>query len=885
MFVMMAPRRAMAYISFARDLSDTIFFLPTPDQGSVETIELKGGRLDFRRRCLDRFPGANARVLLFAFCHDVAAPYEMSPGNFRHACGIAQQLLRASNGSGAFARDCLPVGIQGVKELNWTKQNDQFVPLREEHHSKQKEPEHENQSEPSTDPKGNKYTFHGWFDEDLVLVDETLKEAGLLKLLCHTFDVPGVSEVKWSWQVFAKLDQPEFAAFCPGKTQAEFQEYGALVLAGLKLFSEARSFHEQASRRGEELMLRQEIKRGEFLAKTTVVSETAAGAVAVAESSHCSEQNLPATRDSDASAAPGARKQREKTHSQSSSQVSSSSPSPSDAMEAPRTEGTTASNQETSSKKPKKPKKKKKKPKKQAPTQPRAPSEGGESSPTELEPSALVDDMPKSIASDNPINPSVPDVSPYEQHRTQANDGVPTSSSQDVSQLAGKLPEMRLPLPLRPAMPLPPKPPTRAKSQTEPNKDARYLQSNDSYGNEDRMASNSVSNKSTSPITPSITSPMPTHPGTQQHIQEKNARTDAAASTPETSSQNSDIVGISKPGDNTKSASGDATNLRSSANSQATPCSPNDAQAVESPIGDLKDKQPGKSHGVHQETAKAQAKGSEEDCKDGSSTKKEILTNPQTRSLGQHATSNPAPTPTEFKFDSFHPRLKCPKPDCRALTSCWDRNVVICPACGTDSFTRYCKKQHLYDDIQRHWTLECRQTRIAAPIDRDTIRPYQIPKRPYIMGQMPNLVERHRQAVYRAMDDADYYIFADLDEIEPSIAEPTPKQWNAVRGTGRVVLQIKLADDGSLGCESRLFAYHIQRILAVGKPVAPDSCNRALGMIRNALIRSGTWTEEILTYLCMQLPGEWGGFQVPQSFWNVAEVNAVWSTHGMLPVI
>jgi hypothetical protein len=199
-----------------------MFFLPSPDQGSVKTIKLSDGRLEFQQRCLEQLPGANARLLLFAFCHDVAAPYGMSRENFRHACGIAQQLLRASNGDGAFARDRLPVGIQGVKELNWTKQNDQFVPLREEHQSKGKEPEHESQSHSLTNPKGNKYTFHGWFDEDLVFVDESLKEAGLLKLLCHTFAVPSVSEVKWSWQVFAKLDQPEFAAFCPGKTQAEF---------------------------------------------------------------------------------------------------------------------------------------------------------------------------------------------------------------------------------------------------------------------------------------------------------------------------------------------------------------------------------------------------------------------------------------------------------------------------------------------------------------------------------------------------------------------------------------------------------------------------------------------------------------------------------------
>jgi hypothetical protein len=296
-------------------------------------------------------------------------------------------------------------------------------------------------------------------------------------------------------------------------------------------------------------------------------------------------------------------------------------------MEASRIEEATAKNQETSSKKPKKPKKKKSK--KQAPTQSQAQPEGGELPPAEVEPTVLVDDMPKSIASDIPINPSVPDVSPSGQHQTKANDDVPTSLGQDVSQLAGKIPKMRHPLPLRPALPLPPKPPTRAQPQTEPNQDARYLQDNDSNGNEDRMASPGVPSKGASPPTSSITSPIPTHHGTRQQDQEKNSDTIAAASKPETLSKKSEIVGISKPGVNTKSASGDLASLCSSASSQADPRSSNDPVAVESPIGDLTDKQPGRNHEGYQETEKAHIKRPEEDRKDGSSTNSETLTNPQ----------------------------------------------------------------------------------------------------------------------------------------------------------------------------------------------------------------------------------------------------------------
>ncbi|ETI28698.1 hypothetical protein G647_01149 [Cladophialophora carrionii CBS 160.54] len=875
----------MAYISYARALSETMVFLPSPDQGIIETISLREGRLDFEQRRLERLPAAAAGALLFAFCEEFVAPGGMSPENFRHVCGILQQLLRSSGEKGAFARDRLPLGIQGVKELDWTKQNDQFRPIREEHRGKGKEPERENQSHTWTGPTGDKYTFHGCFDEDLVIVDESLKEAGLLKFVCHTFDVPGSSQVRWSWQVFAKLNHPEFAAFCPGQTETEFQAYGTLILASLKFFSECRCSHEQLCRLGEELMLRQEIKRGEFLALTTVASESAA--VAVAESSHRGdEKKLPVGRDSDSSADPDSQKQKENTHSRSSSQTSSSSAL--DAMDATPIGEVLVHNQE--SKKAKKPKKKKKKPKKQANTQSPTPSERSDPPPAEPEALQLFDDKAKSIAPNLPINPSTPDMATSAQHQTQANGGVPTSVDQNANQLAGSIAKMRLPP--RPTIPLPPKPPPSAVAPSGLYDGSWYSQNKDLRENEDRTAFSNVPNKSTVQPTSFTGPPMPTPPTTHQQAQDKKSSTGVAASTPEKLSKKeaadtnkkTDIVQVSEPGVN-KGASGREIHVPSSASSQGqvVPRSSNDVLSVESATGDVRVKQAPRDQGPIQRTEKAQGKVSGEDRKVEGSTKKESVTNPHRRNLVQCATSNPAPPLPEFKFDSFHPLLKCPKPDCRAMTSCWDRNVVICPACGTGSFTRYCKKQHLYEDIQRHWVLECRQNKITGPIDQDTIRPYQIPKRAYIMGQMPNLVERHRQAVYRAMDAADYFIFADLDEIDPSIAEPTPAQWNAVRGTGKLAVQVKLELTESLGCESRLFTYHIQRILAVGRPAALDSCHRALSMIRNALVRSGNWTEEVLTYLCMQLPGEWGGYRVPDSYWNVAEVNALWNIHRTLP--
>ncbi|KAH0841316.1 hypothetical protein FOPE_06114 [Fonsecaea pedrosoi] len=248
----------------------------------------------------------------------------------------------------------------------------------------------------------------------------------------------------------------------------------------------------------------------------------------------------------------------------------------------------------------------------------------------------------------------------------------------------------------------------------------------------------------------------------------------------------------------------------------------------------------------------------------------------------QPVDQGPQHPPAAFKFDSFDPRLRCLQPDCRNMTSCWDCAVVICPACGTDSFTRYCRKQHLYDDIQRHWALECGRNKIKGPIDRNTIRPKQLPKRPYTFGQYHDMVERHRQAVYRAMEDADFFIFNDVEMLDDSIVQPTQEQWNSVRGTGAAVLQIIFPDDMTPHSDRQVFNYHIQRILSVGKPLAEDSCMRAMEMIRSALVMSGSWREEVLTYLCMQLTGEWGNFKVPERFYNVEQVNGMWQMHRVL---
>lgn len=253
--------------------------------------------------------------------------------------------------------------------------------------------------------------------------------------------------------------------------------------------------------------------------------------------------------------------------------------------------------------------------------------------------------------------------------------------------------------------------------------------------------------------------------------------------------------------------------------------------------------------------------------------------------------------PPPFKFDGLDTRLKCPLPECHKMTSCWgeypasigngvigltlsilDPLVVICPACGTDNFTRYCKKQHLYEDIVRHWLEDCGKLSITGPIDRSTVRHSQIPRSAYVTGHFVNYIERHRQAVYRAMEDADYFLFNDADLVESET--PTKEEWNLVRGRGDVRLAIKFPDAAPRYGE---FDHHLMQCLKFSGPMALHNCDMAMHLIRETLILQGGWTEDILTDLCMQVAYEWNGYKVPEYFYNTERANTIYHAFGVLP--
>lgn len=131
------------------------------------------------------------------------------------------------------------------------------------------------------------------------------------------------------------------------------------------------------------------------------------------------------------------------------------------------------------------------------------------------------------------------------------------------------------------------------------------------------------------------------------------------------------------------------------------------------------------------------------------------------------------------------------------------------------------------------------------------------------------------------MESADYFIFDDNEQLTSD--PPTKLEWQLVRGTGKVQKTISFLNDGTMLCPHAFFNHHILQCLKFGGPLAENSSNMAFHMIRDFLIVEGSWTEEILTALCMQIAFEWG-YKVPEHFYNVEQVNFIYRHFGRLPM-
>ena len=232
----------------------------------------------------------------------------------------------------------------------------------------------------------------------------------------------------------------------------------------------------------------------------------------------------------------------------------------------------------------------------------------------------------------------------------------------------------------------------------------------------------------------------------------------------------------------------------------------------------------------------------------------------------QEQTAQPATSPATiggmFRFDNFHTETRCREPECRKSTHPLDGFTKICPACGPRSKVRYCTKTCLYKDIRRHFLNECGQLSIEGDIDESSVDDTNKPGRPYLRHgteEMVNTVERHRQAVYFAMEEeGEYFIFDDVEECESD--SPTAEAVQDVRGTGKCVYPVFVPDKTT----REYFRRSLMDALTWGttNEGSTKHCEVLAGMAILDLKAHGEWDQQMCTYLCMQMGFE-SKYQIP----------------------
>ena len=172
--------------------------------------------------------------------------------------------------------------------------------------------------------------------------------------------------------------------------------------------------------------------------------------------------------------------------------------------------------------------------------------------------------------------------------------------------------------------------------------------------------------------------------------------------------------------------------------------------------------------------------------------------------IGTHThTSLPQIQPPFIRVDEYGPSRKklpgffwqldihgspCAKVDCNRRCNLWVGSSVTCPRCGPFSETRYCTKEHLYDDVKAHWLI-CGQVAFEHPC-LETSVPMEFREGPPLIPSRHKWdnPERHRQAVYHATSkNSDYVIFADWEQLA---AAKQPQDTVLLRCSPKVVRQV-----------------------------------------------------------------------------------------------
>ncbi|KAL4908193.1 hypothetical protein BDW74DRAFT_174886 [Aspergillus multicolor] len=109
----------------------------------------------------------------------------------------------------------------------------------------------------------------------------------------------------------------------------------------------------------------------------------------------------------------------------------------------------------------------------------------------------------------------------------------------------------------------------------------------------------------------------------------------------------------------------------------------------------------------------------------------------------------------------------CQKEGCNKKCNLWDNVSKICPRCGPFSEVRYCSREHLLEDIKKHWetcgTYTFQHRCKVSTLPRDVLE--SPPLIPCLYAY--DMPERHRQAVHFNMNHrhGDYFIFSDWRDM------------------------------------------------------------------------------------------------------------------------
>ncbi|KAL4808378.1 hypothetical protein BDV18DRAFT_158479 [Aspergillus unguis] len=162
---------------------------------------------------------------------------------------------------------------------------------------------------------------------------------------------------------------------------------------------------------------------------------------------------------------------------------------------------------------------------------------------------------------------------------------------------------------------------------------------------------------------------------------------------------------------------------------------------------------------------------------------------PKLRSLADLKSYKPA----NFVWQLDSHGFPCGLPNCSARCNLWDGATVICPKCGPYSETRYCSREHLFQDIKRHWPV-CGNDVFKHPCKESTI-PRDVreasPLVPCLHGY--DTPERFRQAVHFTMNhrEGDYFIFSDWEDLA---AAKFPKENLKHRCSSKIIHVVKFED-------------------------------------------------------------------------------------------